>query len=366
MTPSPLAATSEPTAAVTSPPCAERPRLAELLAQAWDDHADEPEAVADAFDGWLDRVTSAADAAALARLIAHVCGEHLGQWQRGIGLITVLRDLPWEQGDAATARPALERQIAALACGAGDASAAEDLPLPDQVAALAQASSALAARGEFARAIALFRLALAQARSSWPEPALAQAEAPAAVRALAVAGNNLAAALEEHAGRSGDEAGAMLEAAAAALDYWRVAGGWLEEERAHYRLARSALQAGATPGIGTAMQADATARALAAARACLALCLAHEAPAFERFFAHAVLALAGRAAADVAGWDAARAAAQAAYAQLGDDDRPWCRGELVELGLDGVELTADRAADPPAGQAGGAAADRAGHGVGPT
>ena len=64
------------------------------------------------------------------------------------------------------------------------------------------------------------------------------AKAPA-IRALAVGGNNLAAALEEKADRDAAETEAMVAAANGALRYWKEAGTWLEEERAEYRLARS-------------------------------------------------------------------------------------------------------------------------------
>ncbi|MDE1113476.1 hypothetical protein OS119_27475 [Klebsiella pneumoniae] len=44
--------------------------------------------------------------------------------------------------------------------------------------------------------------------------------------------------------RTDVEKSRMLEAAKLALDYWKVAGGWMQEERAEYRLAMSLLKAG--------------------------------------------------------------------------------------------------------------------------
>ena len=60
----------------------------------------------------------------------------------------------------------------------------------------------------------------------------------------AVAGNNLAATLEEKPDRDAFETEGMLTAAQGGLHHWKLAGGWMEEERAEYRLARSLLQAG--------------------------------------------------------------------------------------------------------------------------
>jgi hypothetical protein len=62
----------------------------------------------------------------------------------------------------------------------------------------------------------------------------------------ATGGNNLAVSLEGRSPRSAYETQGMLMAAEGALQYWKQAGTWLEEERAEYRLARSRLQAGET------------------------------------------------------------------------------------------------------------------------
>ena len=74
----------------------------------------------------------------------------------------------------------------------------------------------------------------------------------------------------------------MVAAARGGLTFWRLAGTWLEEERALYQLARSLLAAGQP------------AEAVESAKQCAEVCMAHDAPAFERFFAYAVLARALR------------------------------------------------------------------------
>jgi hypothetical protein len=336
--------------------------LQALIDQAWTDHADQPEAVAARFPAWVDVATAATDGPAgsagpdglvgqpagpdghagraptagpalapapvsvfpddlpaLARLIAHVCGEHLARWQDGVALIQRLDDRAAALGDPRQ-RAGLARHLAALRIGAGDDRAAAALPLPEQVAALAQASAALTGQAAWPRAIELYRQALGLAGSSWGSARGAGEAGAAGVRALAIGANNLATALEERSDLGQHETQAMLEAAHAALDHWRVAGGWLEEERALYTLARCCLRAG-----------DAVA-AVAAAQACAEVCRAHQAPAFEQFFAQAVLALAQRASGNPGAEAQARAGALAAYAVLGADEQPWCRRELGELG----------------------------------
>ena len=111
----------------------------------------------------------------------------------------------------------------------------------------------------------------------------------------------------------------MVAAAESALAHWKIAGTWLEEERAEYRLARSQLQAG-----------NATA-AVDRAHRCIEMCERNDAPAFERFFAHAVAALAQHAAGAAAAAEASRDRALALFEQVPQEDRNACDAALREL-----------------------------------
>ena len=285
----------------------------DFIASAWDDHAEQPQAVAERLAASLERADDAARVEPFAQLVVHVFGEHLGQWQRGIDLLEALRIAGSGEASAA-ANAALTRGIAVLrlAGGAG-AGEFEALGIEERIRVLATASSALVAQGDVERAIAAYADALALAAPGLP------ARSPA-LGALAVGGNNLAAALEEKPQRSAEETAAMIDAAASALKYWRLAGTWLEEERAEYRLARSWLQAGRAE------------EAQAAARRCIEVCVRHAAPPFERFFAHAVLALGLRAGGDMAAAEDARTEALRQYALVAPDEQVWCAAELKELG----------------------------------
>lgn len=277
---------------------------------AWRDHGDHPRDVADRLVALRDRIEQPEQVGPFARLVTHVLGEHLGAWVEGQSLLTELGSRPLASDRAA--RDALGRAVAALRRASGDADDASALTPDVRIAALADASSLLSGRGELDASLRALDDALALAAAGVPD-------ASVAVRALAVAGNNLAESLEAHRDRSRALTLGMVRAAEAGLTYWRRAGTWLEEERAHYRLARSHLAAGDPPS------------ARAAIERCLEVCDANDAPPFERFFGHAVLALVRRAAGDRVGFESARDEALALYALVPAEDQRWCASELTEL-----------------------------------
>jgi tetratricopeptide (TPR) repeat protein len=282
-----------------------------FIETAWNDHADHPRDVADRLAASIHIVENAEQIAPFARLTTHVFGEHLGQWDQGIAILESLRR-GQAFDDGPTVTEALLRNVAVLRFARGDQDALAALSAEDRVSALATASSAFAGQGQFKEAIAAYAEAIRYA------PADLSAKSPT-IRALAIGGNNLAAALEGKQDRDPAEIRGMIEAAESGLQYWKLAGTWLEQERAEYRLTRSLLQAGAA------------AAAVRSARRCVAVCEDNNAPEFELFFGHAVLALALRAAGDADGFTAARWHALEMYERVATDERPWCKAELAEL-----------------------------------
>lgn len=278
----------------------------------WTDHADRAAEVAMRLEAQTARVETAQQVAPYAALVAHVLGEHLGEWERGIRLLHALRALPAGHADASAAAT-LARHEAALRYASGDTPPFDALAPDEQIAAFAAAASMLAGRGEWTRAIRTLDDALKGAEGGLPDGS-------PAIRALAVAGNNIAAALEEKPDRDAQQTRAMLVAAHTGLTYWRRAGTWLEEERAECRLARSMLQAG-----------DAADAALAAQR-CIDVCATNDAPAFDRFLGHVALALAQRALGQPALFEATRAQARGWHARIPTEEQGWCTIELAELG----------------------------------
>lgn len=283
----------------------------EFLATAWQDHGDHPQDVAERLASSLHVVTAPAHIPRFAQLATHVYGEHLGAFAPGVALLQSLRALPAYDGSA-NLDAALARGVATLHFAGGDSEPLAGLARDDRIAVLAAAAAMLGGRSAFARAIAAYDEALVHARGGLA------AESPA-IRALAVGGNNLAETLEEKPDRSPAETEGMIAAAEGGLAYWRQAGTWLEEERAHYRLARCQLAAGKPRD------------AVVSAQSCIAVCAANDAPAFEQFFGYAVLALAQHADGDLAGFDASRARALELHALVPADERVWCARELQEL-----------------------------------
>jgi hypothetical protein len=279
--------------------------------QAWDDHAAQPAAVAErlATEG-LTLVQEEAHVAPLAQLLHHVFGEHLGRWHDGLAALNALAALPACVAGSA-AEQAVQRCQASLTLCAGLADTRAGMTPSDAIRVTALATAALAEQ-QTPRAMALLQDALARSDA---------AQLPAtdtAHRALAVAGNNLACTLEEKTGRSEDERALMILAAQTARHFWAVAGGWLETERAEYRLAMTWLQAGDLV------------QARIHAQQCLDIVQREAAPALERFFAWEALAVVARAASNA---DAPAAVAQAheAFARLEPSDRGWCQASLDKL-----------------------------------
>jgi len=283
-----------------------------FLETAWNDHGDHPQEVADRLASSLHVVTAAEHIPQFARLLMHVYGEHLGKWDHGIALLESLRRIPAYDGGAAHAG-ALDRNIATLRYASGDTSVLEALSMEDRISVLALAASAFSGQSGMKPAIAAYAEALALAEAGLPprSPAL---------RALAVGGNNLATALEEKKDRDDAETAGMIVAANGGLTYWKLAGTWLEEERAEYRLTRSLLQAGRPRD------------AIASAQRCIDVCTRNDAPAIETFFGFVVLALAQRASGDTSAFAVSRQEALALYEVVPADEQRWCQSDLGEIG----------------------------------
>lgn len=283
-----------------------------FLQTAWRDHGDHPEAVAARLAEALPLVESRADFGPFVRLLTHVYGEHLGEWQRGVDLLDALTRVP-AFDDSALVRGPVIRGTAMLRYANGEHSAMAELSESDATYALASAADALAARGQIALAIDAFSKAMARA------PATLTAEHPA-VRALAVCGNNLSTVLEKLPELGLVESHAMIATAETGLRYWKLAGTWLEEERAEYQLSRCQLRAGeieaATASIGR----------------CIDVCIRNNAEPFELFFGYAVQAVVYRTKGELAAFAQSRGAALRQYALIPDTDQRWCDREYKEIG----------------------------------
>jgi hypothetical protein len=149
----------------------------------------------------------------------------------------------------------------------------------------------------------------------------AAAAAPAdgdAQKALAACWNNIALQLESEPRHPATDP-LMMDAARNSRDAWSRAGTWVNVERADYFLARCA----AALGDG--------AQSLRHAQSCMAICLAHDADAYERFFGHEALAHAHALLGDTTAARQEQARMQALMADVPDDSRAYCQGCIDKL-----------------------------------
>ncbi|MEP6874335.1 MAG: hypothetical protein ABI887_08205 [Burkholderiales bacterium] len=281
------------------------------IAQAWNDHADDPDGVAARWPALQGLATEEPQIERLADLLHHVHGAHLGDWQGGATALQSLRTLSAYR-DGGLSGQSLRRALASLAACAGTPPSADALSTSDRIRVGAMVVENLTAHDP-ARALGLLREALAAARCS------GLPDNDPMHRAVAVASHNLACTLEETSDRSADERALMILAAQASREHWERAGTWLEVERAEYRLAMTWLQAGDP------------AQACQHARACLDIVAANDGAALERLFGWEALGLVERAAGHPAEHADALARARAAFAELAPDDQGWCADSIAKL-----------------------------------
>jgi len=281
------------------------------LAQAWNDHADHPQAVATRWPALQALAADEPQIERLAALMRHVHGVHLGEWQRGSAALQGLRTLSAFRDDGSSGE-SLRRMLASFALCAGSAESAQAFSASDRIRVGAMAAENLNAHDP-ARAATLLRQTLELAEHS---------ELPdndPMHRAVAVATHNLACTLADQPDRSADERALMILAAQASRHHWERAGTWLEVERAEYRLAMTWLHAGDL------------AQARQHAQACLDIVEANAGAALERLFGWEALGLVERAAGNHAEHGRALEKARAAFTELSADDQAWCQASLDKL-----------------------------------
>ncbi len=281
-----------------------------FLDQAWTDHAEHAAAVAERLaDPGLALLQQEDQVLPLAFLAQHVHGQHLGRWAEGLAFQQQLAALPLVAAGSTTAQ-ALQRFAAVMKLAGGLADERAGQPGSEATRITAMTAVALGVH-DGARARALLDAATAEAD--------ALPDADPAVRALAIAGNGIAASLEDLPERSEAERALMVLAASTARRAWARAGTWLETERAEYRLAKTWLKAGDP------------AQAQQHALQCLAAVQAHGNVALENFFGLEALGLAQHAAGDSSAFATTLAQLRATFAAVEEGDIGVCLPTLRAL-----------------------------------
>lgn len=282
--------------------------LVTFLGAAWREHGHAARSLVDRFDQALEllaaedrRETRFED---VARLIEHVLLGHLGKPQLLRGWIDRLAALAPR---AAASQRALERLHHAVAVAEGRIDPFE-LQIGDAANAClgnALVSAWMNAGGRHAkRCVDVLAGQLDGAD-------------PVALRRLGAVMNSLSFHLGL-LGRPDALGAAMVRAARVSCDAWQRAGDWKEHERAEY-LAATACAAAGWAGEG-----------LVHAAACRTLCVAHDAPAYEHFFAAEAACRCHAVAGD-------REAAEQEWARMGHwlerlqptDDEAHCRQRMA-------------------------------------
>ena len=285
-----------------------------FMSQAWSDHATDSHGVALRLtEHAFALLTNEAQLVRLMNLVQHVHGEHLHEWAGGVACfdaLTASEFFVFEGESGQTVR----RCVASFSLSAHADFNLTALTESDQIRVQAMAAANLAGVNP-ARGMRLLQAALDQAANS----SLPNTDTNAMHRALAVSGHNLAAALEENASLTRDEAKLMLMASQASRVHRERAGTWLQVERAEYQLATTHLKA------GDVVQGEFH------ARECGRIVAENDAPALERFFACEALGRVMRAAKNDAAYRIARGQARAAFEGLEAGDKAWCEASLDKL-----------------------------------
>lgn len=241
--------------------------FSEYLNESWRTHQDQPQKIFSEFRSHFSLCESQNDVMALGNLIFHVCGEHLGKWSEGQGLLQelkLLKPLDDEKG--------FDRLLLALKLCSDRNTSLIGLSESDLARIYAISSSALASHNDLERSGNYLKKAEQIAREKL-------AAGDPAIKSLAITGWNLSCALEEKATRSELEKELMKLAAHISRDYWEKAGTWQDVEQCEYRLANAYLKASEP---NTAMKH---------AENCLNIVKKNEADPFEFFYAYEALAL---------------------------------------------------------------------------
>lgn len=280
----------------------------QYIDHAWSIHATETKSVFDSLGDGEKLIIANDNIPVLARLITHVCGDHLGLWEKGIEKLQNLKLNPCYVNNTES-EFSIVRLIATLKICSRELKDVSHFSVSDQVRMLAQAAGMISEHGQISRATDYFKRSLEMANQGLEK------EDPAH-RALAVTGNNLACTLEEKKDRSELETELMILAAQAGRKFWEIAGGPSEVASAEYRLSQSYLQASQIE------------KSFEHAKLSVEACELNQCSNLDFFFGYEAMALAEKARNNDNAYSKAVEKIKLYFEQLSEDDKKWCQKTL--------------------------------------
>ncbi len=280
----------------------------QYIDQAWSIHATETISVFDSLGDGEKLIFANENIPVLARLITHVCGDHLGAWKIGTEKLNHLKNNP-HFINSTESEFAIHRSIATLQTCSGELTDLSHFPISEQVRILSQAAGMISEHGEISRAMDYFHRSLEIADQGLEKTDPAN-------RALAITGNNLACTFEEKKSRSDLETELMILAAQTGRKFWEIAGGPAEVASAEYRLSQSYLQA---------LQIE---KSFEHAKLCIQVCEVNQCSNLDFFFGSEALALAEKARQNDSEYAIAVEKIKFYFEQLSEEDKKWCQKTL--------------------------------------
>lgn len=276
----------------------------EYLQNAWSLHTTDSKKVADEIKENFKLMQSEDDVMSMARLIVHVCGEHLGDWERGISLLKKLKN-----NATVKDKNEMNRNMAILNLGNFPDTTLDNFSDSDKSIIYAKTASALANLGGTKNALKFYQLACKLADENLTKQDLA-------IKTLAISGNNIANTLEDKKNRSEKDNELMLFAAKKARVYWEIAGTWLEVERAEYRLSK------------TNLQLQDFNQAIIHAEACQKIIVENKAAPLEAFFSYELFCLIHHASKNKEAFKRSLESMKREFENLSANEAEWCREVL--------------------------------------
>jgi hypothetical protein len=275
----------------------------EYLSNAWSIHAENPKKVAEEFKANFSLMQTEDDVMSMARLIVHVCGGHLGEWQKGSDLLLKLKN-----NATIKDRSLMNRYVAILNLGNNPNISIDNFSISDQVQIYSSTASALISLGGMKNGAKFLDKAASLVIELTKEDA--------AYKAVAIAGNSIACDLEDKTNRTQSDIDLMIAASKIGRKFWEIAGTWIEIERAEYRLSQ------------TYFQANEFENSLLHAMKCVEIVTNNGALPLEKVFAYEAVMMANKALGQHELAEKAKSEMEKYFEELPSEDKVWCKKSL--------------------------------------